>query len=249
MRRQRPRLAPALLLVLTLTACSSVDPTAGPAGTHATQRASISVPPRPQDSVCEAIVRHEIAIAIAVRAQMGGVIAATRDAAMSAADDEGADVTSYGIPLTAAELKALRAAGVPPDPQSVMTAWVAAHENVFGSPHLVGRALIVAVRNVDPTVLEQTRCFEVGHLRDEVTYESAPVMTRAALDALLARVVSDREMLMREDIEFTTAWTDEVRGVVVIGVRNLSPAVASALVARYGPFVQPVEHEGFSPAD
>lgn len=87
---------------------------------------AVSVPPRPQDTVCDQIVRHEVEIAMAVRARMGGIIGSTLEAVMAAANDETANLTTYGIPLTAAEVIALGAAGVSPDPVTVMTLWTAA---------------------------------------------------------------------------------------------------------------------------
>lgn len=207
------------------------------------------MPARPTAAECDALVRQEVALAVAVRAALGSPIAATLAAARAAAMDPDADLVSYGIPLTQAEVGMLAAAGVATDPVTVMVDWTAEHPEVFSAPRLEGGVLIVSVRVPDQDVLAQTRCFEAGWLLDRVRYVTAPAATRAELDALLARVVADRNVLMREGIQFTTAWTDETTGVVVVGVKTLTPAIAARLIAKYGPFVKPIQHDGFTQID
>jgi hypothetical protein len=95
-------------------------------------------------------------------------------------------------------------------------------------------------------ILRLERCFESGSLVDRVQYVTAPTATRGELEALLARVAADRGELLGDGIEFTTAWTDETAGVVVVGVKTMTPAIAARLIATYGAFVKPVQHDGFT---
>ena len=209
----------------------------------------ISMPVRPAAADCDALVRREVGVAVAARAALGSTIAATLQAATDAADDPDADLLSYGIPLTQTEVKLLTAAGVWPDPVSVIAYWTATHPMNFSAPNLSGGTLTVTVRKSEAGILAETRCFESGSILDRVRYVTAPTATRSELDALLARIAADRNALRAQGVEITTAWTDETTGVVVVGVKTMTVGIAAKLIAAYGPFVEPVQHDGFIRTD
>lgn len=95
--------------------------------------------------------------------------------------------------------------------------------------------------------LRTARCLEVGDAIGRVRYETASAST-AELDALLARVVADLDLLRDAGVDPTTVWTDATNGTVVVGLTAPTPEAVAILTERYGSRIRVVEHGGFHQA-
>lgn len=99
-------------------------------------------------------------------------------------------------------------------------------------------------RRPAPIASSGCHCLEVGDAIGRVRYETAGAST-AELDALLARVVADLDLLRDAGVNTTTVWTDATNGTVVVGLLTPTPEAIAILTERYGPRIRVVEHGGF----
>lgn len=171
-------------------------------------------------------------------------VPATREAVAAAAGGE----RVFGVPLTTAEIESLRAAGsTAPDPAALLAGLAYAHPDTFAGVRIDDGVTVVQVLRIDEMRLRTARCLEVGDAIGRVRYETAGVST-AELDALLARVVADMDLLRDIGVEPTTVWTDATNGTVVVGLAVPTPEAVTILTERYGPRIRVVEHGGFRQA-
>lgn len=205
----------------------------------------VEMPARPDARTCEELARADIEMAVRVRQSLGlEGVDATAGAAIAAAD---ADI-SQGIPLLAAELDRIRAAGIQTvDSATLFAGLVGAHPGAFGDVWLDNGTILVSILREEPDLMALARCLERGAHLNRVRYVAAS-HTTADLDEVLRRIVADRDQLLDEGIEFTTAWTDPTTGTVVVGVRNVSQDIERTLMVRYGAMVRVIEHGGFQQA-
>lgn len=207
---------------------------------------AVDMPARPSAEQCDPEIRQAISTAVAVRATWNlPDVPATGAAAQTAADAPDSTWADYGVPLLPSERSSLADRRISPDPVGLLAAWVNTHSDSFGAIVDGSGGVVVNVDTSDERLLQTTRCFESGSLVGSVRYIRSALSTKE-LDALLAQVVRDRDLLLRDGITMTATWTDGATGTVVIGVAEVTPAIVAKVRARYGPFVRVQQSGSFS---
>lgn len=235
----------ALALAAALAACGS--PILGGRLDARPHGANVAVPPRPTDSECAKLIRADHSTAAMIRATMGiEGIGDTIGAAEQAASDPAADVSTYGIPLTPAEVKLARAASRRPDATVGPAGLVASHHEALNALWLEGEALVISVLEPNPDVLRLARCLEIGEHQNRIHYVTAGVPA-AELAALSDRIMDDRDILADEGIEITVAGSDPATETVMVGVRTLTKEINRRLVERYGTVLDVIQTDGPRP--
>lgn len=235
----------ALMLAAAIAACGS--PIFGGRLDARPHGANVAVPSRPSNSECATLIRSDHSTAAMVRATMGiDGIADTIGAAEHAASDPAADDSSYGIPLTPAEVELARAASRPPDATVGPAGLVAAHPEALNALWLDGGAAVISVLEPDPDILRLARCLEIGEQQNRIRYVSAGVAA-TELAALSDRIMSDRDVLSDEGIEITITGSDPATETVMVGVKTLNEDIKRRLVERYGTVLDVIETDGATP--
>lgn len=188
------------------------------------------------------LLADDIEAQVQVRAAFGVEgVPATKEAVAAAAGGD----RVFGVPLTPAELKSLRASGsAEPEHAELLSGLAYAHPDTFAGVRIDNGVIVVQVRRIDVVRLRTARCLEVGDSIGRVRYETAGAST-AELDALLARVVADLDLLRDVGVDPTTVWTDATNGTVVVGLLTPTPEAIAILTERYGSRIRVVEHGGF----
>jgi hypothetical protein len=200
---------------------------------------------KPEPLECQQRIRAEIAGAIRIRTALMTPGVATDEAAVrAAAADPGTDTQSFGIPLTAAELRALKGNGISFEVESPIGFWVdPGAPDRFGGLWLRNGVMNVAVVHGDPATLALARCVE----RANVAYVWADVsMTEGT--AVLNRIGADMDRWRATGIPINLIDYDETTGVVNVGVTEPTPQALAALQAAYGPLVRLVKEGPITPA-
>jgi hypothetical protein len=158
-------------------------------------------------------------------------------AVKAAAADPASNLTMLGIPLTAAEAQAVRDSHMETDPNTPLGFWVNA-----GAPERFGgiwidppgsNRYVVAIVGGDPDTLALTRCFE----GPDVRYVWATVSKRDGL-AVADRIGADMGAWRARGVPVNTVSYDETKGLVVVGITDVTPALVQQFQAQYGPLVR-----------
>lgn len=225
-----------VILAAALVGCAGPDPVASvrdlPYGTP------IEAGPKPDPAACQDRIRSEIGAAIRIRGELRTPGVGTDEvAARAAAADPTADTAALGIPLTAAELRALERNGLALDNESPIAFWVGvgAPER-FGGIWLRGGATNVAVLHGDPATLALARCLEPAN----AAYVWANV-SLAAGTAVLDRIGADMDRWRARGVVINMIDYDETTGVVNVGVNAPTPEMLAAFQEAYGPLIRLVQ--------
>lgn len=170
----------------------------------------------------------------------------TVGAAEKAANDEAADTSRYGIPLTQTEIALVEQSLGGVDGTIGPTGLVAAHPDILNTLWLEGNTLTISVLRSDAAVLELAQCLERGDFVGRVRYVSAGIPA-AELSALGDRIHADRDGLAREGIAVTVVSSDPKTETVHVGVADLVEGTAARLIERYGTVVETIETAGPQP--
>lgn len=170
----------------------------------------------------------------------------TVGAVEKAANDEEADTSRYGIPLTRTELALVEQSLGAVDGTIGPAGLVAAHPDILNTLWLEGDMLTISVLRPDTAVLELAQCLERGDFVGRVHYVSAGI-SAAELSALGDRIYADRAALAREGIEVTVVDSDPKTETVRVGVADLVDGTAARLIERYGTVVETIETAGPQP--
>jgi hypothetical protein len=158
-------------------------------------------------------------------------VAATEVAARAAAADPAADTTTIGIPLTLAELAALRANGQAFDEWSAMSYWVETGAPAqYGGMWLEASTVFVAVVDGRPASLALARCIEPADTR----YLWADI-SLADGTAIKNRIGADMQALRASGVAVNMTYYDMKTGLVNVGVTVVTPAIQALIRDRYGP--------------
>ena len=231
------------LVVAALVACD-----AGPAATPIPVIAygtPIEAGPKPDPGRCQELIRADIRAAIRIRTElMTPGIATDEIAVRAAAADPTTDTTTVGIPLTAAELRALARNGIAHEAGDALSWWVdvGAPER-FGGQWTRGAADVVAVVHGDPATLALARCVEPAN----VAYVWADV-SLAEGRAVLDRISADTDRWRASGIVINILDYDETSGVLQVGVSLPTAEALAKLQEAYGPMVRLVKEEAPTPA-
>lgn len=219
-----------LVLVLAVTACS-LAPRGPSTAAHGTP---IDAAPPPGAAECARLIRADVVAAKRIRAELRTKGISSDDAAVqAAATDMTADVATLGIPLRAAEKKAVEDSGFGLDVHSALSFLVET-----GAPERFGgqwidppgtQRYVVAVVGADPETLARARCVEGGDTRYVVARRSL-----AEGRALQDRITNDWRKLEDEGIRLVSVAYDVTTGKVVLGVTGASDSVRARLVDLYG---------------
>jgi hypothetical protein len=196
---------------------------------------------KPAVDDCAQLLREETAAAKAIRAEyrIAGV-EATDLAVGVAASDPNADLGALGIPITQAELAAVKASGFFIDATTRIANW--AHLGAtdrFGGVWIDPPGtdqFVVSIVGSNPRTLALARCVEPPKIR----YVHA-VRSLAEGLALQERVGNDWEALRAQGIEINGTSYSEIEGILEIGVGALTPEIESLLRQRYGDAVRVVQ--------
>ena len=196
---------------------------------------ALEVGPEPDAATCDARIRGEQAGAARIRAalQIPG-LASDPVTVKAAATDPTTDTSQWGIPLTAAELAAIRKQGIATDGWAGINVWVAtgAPER-FGGNWLTGDRLTVAVVGGDPATVEFAQCLAPAEIR--LVWAT---VSRADGEAVMNRVATDMQGWRSRGVQINTVDYDETTGVVRVGATVISEALLAELQAQYGPLVR-----------
>lgn len=208
----------------------------------------VSVPERPSDEDCVALMRGEQRVWVSIRAALGvDGVEDTAEAAGRAAADPDADYAVLGIPLTSEEVDQIRLSSDTPDATVGLAGLVAARPELMGTLWLEGQTLVVTILRPESTALRLARCLERGEFIGTVRYVTAGTPP-AELAALGDRIDSERSVLARDGIDVTVIETDLTTETVIVGLTSSTPEIEARLVERYGSVVQVVEVSGPGPA-
>jgi hypothetical protein len=193
---------------------------------------------KPSPGACQQRLRSEQVAAARIRTElMAEGVSAEALAVKAAAADPTSDLTTLGIPLTAAEIQAIRRSGLAMDAATPIAFWVSA-----GAPERFGgiwidppgsNRYVVAVVNGDPDSLGLARCVEAPDTR----YVWAMVSS-ADGEALKDRISADIEAWRGRGVPVNFVDYDETKGVVVVGVTTVTDSLVLEFRAKYGPLVQ-----------
>jgi hypothetical protein len=217
----------AALLALSVAGCGAEQTLIG--GTA--QGTPIDPGAKPAVAECARLLQEEIAAAKLIRAEFG--VAATDLAVGAAADDPNADLGALGIPITQAELAAVRKSGFFIDAKTRIASW--AHIGAtdrFGGVWIDppgSDQFVVSIVGSNPRTLALARCVEPPKVR----YVHA-VRSLAEGLALQQRVNDDWQALQAQGIAINGTSYSEIEGILEIGVGVLTPEIESLLRQRYG---------------
>lgn len=231
----------AAFVILGLAACA---PSVGIRLDARPHGAPVSVPARPSDADCVALIRGEQRVSVSVRAALGvDGVDDTAEAAERAAADPDADYAVLGIPLTAEEVDQIRSSSDAPGATVGLAGLIAARPELMGTLWLEGGTLVVTILSPESTALRLARCLERGEFIGTVRYVTAGTPP-ADLAALGERINSERSVLARDGIDVTVIETDLATETVMVGVTSRTPEIEARLVERYGSVVRVVEVSG-----
>jgi hypothetical protein len=193
---------------------------------------------KPTADACQQRLRSEQVAAARIRTELGvDGVSAEPVAVKAAAADPTTDLTMLGIPLTAAEMQAIRTSGTAMDPATPLGFWVNA-----GAPERFGgiwidppgsNRYVVAVVGGDLDTLALTRCVEAPDTR----YVWATV-SKADGEAVKDRIGADMDAWRGHGVLVNSVDYDETTGAVVVGVTTVTDALAQEFQATYGPLVR-----------
>jgi hypothetical protein len=246
------RLAYLAAVALLVASCSLLSTTlrvTAPEGVH--PGAPVEPGARPDDAVCAARMRADIAGAVAVRAVLAGAdwglpVATGEGAARQAAADPRSDISTLGIPLTADELAAVLASGIALEPRDALSARLSADPEHYADLWIAA-GIVVPVTSAEAATA--VRCFEPPG--GQVRYVEAG-WSKATYDALRSRIDADWQSGALAAAGITVTHTGQAvkddTWVIEIGVKGLTPAIDAELRRRYGDPVLPVEGDFVQPA-
>ena len=244
-----------LLIGLLVAGCAgqTASPSAGGATASPSQPSTgpgsaIAAGQKPSAQACRKVIVADTGAAGRIRADLK--IATTKAAIKAAAADPKADVALVGIPLTRAEVTALRATGVAFDPSSALSWWIHAGEpkqfgGIWIDPPGSDR-YVVSIVGSDPATLTLARCLDTGV---DVRFVAAG-HSMTDLEALRDRITTDAESLRSGGVMISSVGLS-VRAqvmVVIVGVTGVTPAIKADLASRYGDAIVVEEQGPLTPA-
>jgi hypothetical protein len=234
--------AAAVVLTATLaTGCGTVTP--APSQVAHAYGEALESGPKPAAETCQQRLRSEQVAAARIRSELRiDGVSPEPVAVKTAAADPTSDLTMLGIPLTAAEMQAIRTSGMATDPATPLGFWVNA-----GAPERFGgiwidppgsNRYVIAVVGGDPDSLGLVRCVEAPDTR----FVWATV-SKADGQAVADRIAADIGMWRARGVPLNLVDYDETKGIVVVGVTTVTDALVRQFQAVYGPLVR-MEVEG-----
>jgi hypothetical protein len=206
----------------------------------------IEAGPKPDPGACQDRIRSDIGAAVRIRASFGFApgVAATEVAARAAAADPTSDTATIGVPLTSAELTAIRTNGLAFDPWSAVSEWVeSGAPERFGGMWLDGSTVFVAVVNGNPASLALARCIE-----PPATRHVWADISQAEGTAIQGRIDVDMQALRSSGVAVNMTYYDVKTGLVNVGVTTVTPEIQALIRDRYGPRVVVTQAGPITPA-
>lgn len=238
-------LAGTATLLMVVTACAPGTGTRLDTRPHGSL---VSVPPRPSEADCEALIRGDHGVSASIRVALGvDGVDASIEASTRAATDPAADYEMLGIPLTPQEVDQIRSSLGVPDATVGLVGLVAARPDAMGTFWLDDRTPVVSVLSADTGTLRIARCLERRELVEHLRYVTAGVRP-ADLVALADLINSERSTLARDGIDVSVVEADPTTETVTVGVGTHTPEIEARLVERYGSVVRVVQKSGPRPA-
>jgi hypothetical protein len=233
---RRPALLIAALVAVVATAIGGCDTTAPPSAIPHAFGEPLDAGPKPDDTACQARIRSEQAVAARIRSNLEKAgLKSDPVTVKAAAADPAADVATLGIPLTAAELAAVRTSGFGSDTTMALAMWiqVGAPER-FGGLWFDGPAATIAVVNGDPATIALARCLE-GTTTTRFVWAS---VSQVDGEALKDRVGADIAAWRARGVAVNMVDFDETKGVVTVGLSVVTDDLRRLFAETYGPLVQ-----------
>jgi hypothetical protein len=225
----------AIAVALTMAVASCAETQPPPSIPTLSYGTPIEAGPKPDPGACQDRIRSDIGAAVRIRASLGFApgVGATEVAARAAAADPTSDTATIGVPLTLAELAAIRGNGMAFDPWSAVSEWVeAGAPERFGGMWLDGSTVFVTVVNGDPASLALARCVEPPATR----YLWADI-SQAEGTATNDRIGADIRALRASGVAVNMTYYDVKTGLVNVGVTTVTPQIQALMRDRYGPRV------------
>jgi hypothetical protein len=231
------RLVPVIVLTATVAyGCGTVTP--APSQVPHAYGEALEAGPKPAPEACQQRLRSEQLAAARIRTELRvDGVSAEPVAVKAAAADPTSDLTMLGIPLTAAEMQAIRTSGTAMDPATPLAFWVNA-----GAPERFGgiwidppgsNRYVIAIVGGDPDSLALARCIE----GPDVRYVWATVSKLDGL-AVADRIGADMGGWRARGVPVNSVSYDETKGMVVVGITDVTPALVQQFQAQYGPLVR-----------
>jgi hypothetical protein len=206
----------------------------------------ITMPPRLTDAACGDLVRDDPSTMADARSWLatstGASLDVSFDAALAAARDPEADLFTYGIPFTRAEMAALRTAGVEPDPLIPISTRQGMDGILYAGIDASSGRLVVAMGDDEPA-LRRIQCFEPMAVRGTVQYvtdHASPATARRAM----ARIRSQLAQLRSSGIPVTEVWLGDDPPHVVVEIKPFTQGAGQELIERYGGVIEVTTDNG-----
>jgi hypothetical protein len=226
-------LALAWLCAIAAAACASEPPPSTPTHRYGEP---IDGGAKPDPASCQQLIRSNVAGAIRIRASLSTPAVGTDEATVrAAAADPTADTGAVGVPLTPAEIGALRKSGLALDPWSPISFWVdTGAPDRFGGMWLDG-GTYVAVVGGDAETLALARCVEP--ITGDLHFVWATV-SQAQGKAVQDRIGTDMKGWGARGVQINMTYYDVKTGTVHVGVSAPNPQLEAAFRDAYGPIVR-----------
>jgi hypothetical protein len=226
-------LALAWMCAIAAAACASEPPPSIPSHQYGEP---IDPGAKPDPATCQQLIRSNVAGAMRIRASLTVPgIAADESMVRGVAADPASNIERIGVPLSAAELAALKASAIAIDPWSPISFWVdAGAPERFGGLWLDG-GTYVAVVDGDGESLALARCVEPKTA--DMHYVWATI-SQAAGQAVQTRIGNDMAGWKARGVQINMTYYDVKTGTVHVGVSAPNPELEAAFREAYGPIVR-----------